>query len=187
LTIEQRLKGAALTADDLESAMTQHYRCVYGGKESNSYSKHDDGTEKEVMLVNIKGNCFKCGKPGHHANDCCLSKSGGEKGKFKRTCHNCGMTGHAATNCWEKEENKDKRPAKERCYIIAGPEFGSDNEGRPVMIVRALYGLRSSGAIWRDHMASTLRLQGFKGCLADPDIWMRPANKPDGTTYYNMS
>jgi hypothetical protein len=38
------------------------------------------------------------------------------------------------------------------------------------MIVRALYGLRSSGARWRDHMASTLRSLGFKGCLADPDI-----------------
>jgi hypothetical protein len=33
-------------------------------------------------------------------------------------------------------------------------------------------------------MASTLRSLGFKGCLADPDIWMRPANKPDGTPYY---
>jgi Reverse transcriptase (RNA-dependent DNA polymerase)/Zinc knuckle len=109
LTIEQRIKGAALTVDDLESAMTQHFRCVYGSR-ANNISKNDDGTEKEVTLVNIKGNCFKCGKPGHRAKDCRSSKSGGEKGKFKGTCHNCGMTGHAATNCWEKEENKDKRP-----------------------------------------------------------------------------
>jgi hypothetical protein len=75
-------------------------------------------------------------------------------------------------------------PTKERCYTIAGPKFGPDNEGRPVLIVRALYGLRSSGTRWRDYMASTLRSSGFKGCLADPDIWMRPANKPDGTPYY---
>jgi hypothetical protein len=52
------------------------------------------------------------------------------------------------------------------------------------MLVRAQYGLRNSGAKCRDHIASTLRLLGFKGCLADPDIWMRPANKPDGTPYY---
>jgi hypothetical protein len=32
-------------------------------------------------------------------------------------------------------------------------------------------------------MVFTLRLLGFKGCLADPDIWMRPANKPYGTPY----
>jgi Reverse transcriptase (RNA-dependent DNA polymerase) len=75
-------------------------------------------------------------------------------------------------------------PTKERCYTIAGPEFGKDYEKRPVMIVRALYGLRSSGARWRDHMASTLRTLGFKGCLADPDIWLRPACKADGTKYY---
>ena len=30
---------------------------------------------------------------------------------------------------------------KEKCYTIAGPEFGSNNVGRPVIIVRALYGL----------------------------------------------
>jgi Zinc knuckle len=67
LTIEQHLKGAALTVDDLESAMTQHYHCVYGGRASNNNSKNDNGTEKEVTLVNIKGNCFRCGKPGHRA------------------------------------------------------------------------------------------------------------------------
>jgi gag-polypeptide of LTR copia-type len=38
LTIKQRLKGAALTVDDLESAMTQHYRSVYGGRASNNNS-----------------------------------------------------------------------------------------------------------------------------------------------------
>jgi hypothetical protein len=39
-------------------------------------------------------------------------------------------------------------PTKEKCYTIAGPEYGPDNEGRPVLIVRALYGLRISGARW---------------------------------------
>jgi Reverse transcriptase (RNA-dependent DNA polymerase) len=75
-------------------------------------------------------------------------------------------------------------PTKEKVYTIAGLEFGATNAGRPVMIVRALYGLKSSGARWRDHMADTLRHIGFKGCYADPDVWMRPATKPDGTKYY---
>jgi hypothetical protein len=48
-------------------------------------------------------------------------------------------------------------PTKERIYTIAGPEFGQGKEGRPVMIVRALYGLQSSGARWHDHLAATLR------------------------------
>jgi hypothetical protein len=36
-------------------------------------------------------------------------------------------------------------PKNEKCYTNAGPEFGPDNEGRPVLITCALYGLISSG------------------------------------------
>ena len=50
-------------------------------------------------------------------------------------------------------------PTKEKVYTTAGLEFGADTVGRPVLIVRALYGLKSSGARWRDHMAATLRKQ----------------------------
>jgi Reverse transcriptase (RNA-dependent DNA polymerase) len=70
-------------------------------------------------------------------------------------------------------------PTKEKCYTIAGPEFGPTNEGRPVLIVRALYGLRSSGARWRDHLASTIRTMGFSACLADADVWLRKNAKPN--------
>jgi len=75
-------------------------------------------------------------------------------------------------------------PTTEKCYTTAGLEFGPDNVGRPVIIVRALYGMRSSGARFRDHMAATLRDGGFKSCLADPDVWMRPNVKPNGTKYW---
>ena len=47
-------------------------------------------------------------------------------------------------------------PTKEKLYTIAGLEFGHENKGRPAIIVRALYGLRSSGAQWCDHMATTI-------------------------------
>jgi Reverse transcriptase (RNA-dependent DNA polymerase) len=71
-------------------------------------------------------------------------------------------------------------PTKEKCYTTAGPEFGSDNEGRPVLIVRALYGLRSSGARWRDHLAETIRGMGFVACLADGNVWLLPNVKSNG-------
>jgi hypothetical protein len=71
---------------------------------------------------------------------------------------------------------------EERVYTIAGPEFGS-NEGRPAIIVRALYGLKSSGARWRDHFASILSQIGFTSSKADPDVWMRKASKPCGFLY----
>jgi len=75
-------------------------------------------------------------------------------------------------------------PTEERLYIIAGMEFGAADCGRPVLIVRALYGLRSSGARWRDHMANTLREGGFTSCRADPDVWMRKQTKPNGDKYW---
>jgi hypothetical protein len=68
--------------------------------------------------------------------------------------------------------------------MIAGPEFGQGKESPPVMIVRALYGLRSSGTRWHDHLAATLQEAGFKACKADADVWMRPAIKADGSKYY---
>jgi hypothetical protein len=76
-------------------------------------------------------------------------------------------------------------PCGEKVYTIAGKEFGPNKEGRPVLIKRALYGLRSSGKAWRDHMAATLRDYGYSSCKADPDVWMRPKRKPDGFKYWS--
>jgi len=73
----------------------------------------------------------------------------------------------------------------ERVYTTAGKEFGPGKEGRPVVITRALYGLRGSGKAWRDHMASTLRDFGYTSCKADPDVWMRAKTKPDGFQYWS--
>jgi hypothetical protein len=73
---------------------------------------------------------------------------------------------------------------KEKVYTIAGLEFGADKVGRPVLINRALYGLKSSGARWRDHMAATLREANFVSCKGDPDVWMRPNVKPNGDKYW---
>jgi Reverse transcriptase (RNA-dependent DNA polymerase) len=72
-----------------------------------------------------------------------------------------------------------------RVYSICGPEFG-DDEGRPAKIVQALYGLKSSGARWRDQMAGTLRDLGYLSCKADPDVWMRENVKSSGERYYEL-
>ena len=60
----------------------------------------------------------------------------------------------------------------ERVYIIAGSEFG-DLQGHILIVKKALYGLRSSGARWHDRFADVLRELGFAPCKAEPDIWMR--------------
>ena len=52
---------------------------------------------------------------------------------------------------------------KEKVYTIAGKEFG-DHAGQTIIITRALYGLKSSGAAWRSHLVQTLRDMNFKLC-----------------------
>jgi hypothetical protein len=73
---------------------------------------------------------------------------------------------------------------REKVYTICGPEFGPEDEGKFAVIVRAQYGLKSSGAAWRAHLAEHMADIGFTSCLVDPDLWLRPAVKSDGTKYY---
>ena len=44
--------------------------------------------------------------------------------------------------------------------------------GYLLVIVRALYGLRTSGARWHDRYADGMRIMGFYPQKADPDVWM---------------
>ena len=71
----------------------------------------------------------------------------------------------------------------EKIRTYAGPEFGSER-GQPMIIRKALYGLKSSGAAFRAHLVEMLHDVGFNPTKADPDVWIRPAVKPDGTEYY---
>ena len=74
-------------------------------------------------------------------------------------------------------------PVLEKIWTICGPEFGPD-EGRKAILVRALYGLCSASAAFRNHMADCMDSLGFKSCLADQDLWYRPATrKDDGHEY----
>ena len=63
---------------------------------------------------------------------------------------------------------------KEKVYFIAGKEFG-EYEGYVMVIVKALYGLRTSGARFHERLADTLRDMGFTPSFADPDLWIRDA------------
>ncbi len=55
------------------------------------------------------------------------------------------------------------------------------------MIIRkALYGLKSSGAAFRAHLAETLYDLNYQPTKGDPDVWIRPATKVDGFEYFEM-
>ena len=74
-------------------------------------------------------------------------------------------------------------PCRERVWTRAGAEFGTD-KGKAFIIVKALYGLKSSGAAFRAFLAERLDEMGFKSSIGDPDVWMRPHTKRDGERYY---
>ncbi len=63
-------------------------------------------------------------------------------------------------------------PVKEKVWTMLGPEFGQDS-GRSAIIVRALYGLKSTGAAFRAHLASFMCQMGYTSCKADPELWLK--------------
>ena len=74
-------------------------------------------------------------------------------------------------------------PNLEKNWIRAGPEFGAE-QGKVFIVTRALYGLKSACAAFRAFMAKKLDEIGFKSSPADPDVWLRPGIKDDGSKYY---
>ena len=76
-------------------------------------------------------------------------------------------------------------PTKEKIFFYAGDEWRADKD-KVVVVVRALYGLKSSALQFRNHLADTLGNKiGFKSSLADPDLWYKPATDASGNKYYS--
>ena len=62
---------------------------------------------------------------------------------------------------------------REKAYIVAGPEFDPELEGRVMIIVKSLYGLTTSAARWHEELSATLRAMGFVPSKADFDLWLK--------------
>ena len=76
-------------------------------------------------------------------------------------------------------------PCREKIWFTAGLECGQ-HAGKVMVVTRALYGLKSSGAAWRAMFAETLKEMGFVPTMADPDVWRRKNVKPNGQYYYEL-
>jgi hypothetical protein len=154
LTTEQRIKGNALTLDDLESAMTQLYRQMYPREGTNGRNDMDS----EIALSAFNGICFKCNKRGHKASDCTSSgagKGGGNRNPHKnKKCFGCGKMGHIAANCWEKESNASKRPSGWKSSKETGA-VGVDTGG--------------GGC---EFLLAGLSFPSNAGILKDPNVWI---------------
>ena len=64
-----------------------------------------------------------------------------------------------------------KANASEKVCVCAGPKFGP-LEGHLLVIEKALYSLRTSGARFHAKFADTLRALGFAPTYADPNVWI---------------
>jgi hypothetical protein len=74
-------------------------------------------------------------------------------------------------------------PIIEKVWTVLGPEFG-DNAGKRALIVRDLYGLKSVGAAFRNHLAEFMKQFGWHPCRADRDLWMKAETRPDDGVLY---
>eukprot|EP00957_Ditylum_brightwellii_P069280 5259156-Ditylum_brightwellii.AAC.1 len=63
---------------------------------------------------------------------------------------------------------------KEKIWFVGGKECCGD-QGKVIVIIRALYRLRSAGASWGAALAELLFSLGYKSTKADSDIWICPA------------
>lgn len=75
-------------------------------------------------------------------------------------------------------------PSSESYHIICGEEFGSELKGKRAIVRRALYGMKSAGRDFRNHLRDCMEHMGYKSCRADPDLWVRVAKRQDGSEYY---
>jgi hypothetical protein len=69
---------------------------------------------------------------------------------------------------------------REKIWFGGGVKTGEDR-GKVLIVTRALYGLKSSGAAWCAGLATTLRNMDFTLSQADPGVWIRSA-----ATHYDM-
>ena len=73
----------------------------------------------------------------------------------------------------------------EKIRFEGGIECG-EYKGKVLVVVQALYVLKSVGLAWRAALAEALVQLGFKSKRADPYVWIRAAVRRDGGKYYEM-
>jgi hypothetical protein len=74
-------------------------------------------------------------------------------------------------------------PITEKVWTVLDPEFGDDT-GKRTLIVRALYGMKSAGAAFRNHLAEYMKHLGWSPCRAGRDLWMKAETHPDDGVLY---
>jgi hypothetical protein len=74
-------------------------------------------------------------------------------------------------------------PIMEKVWTVLGPEFG-DDDGKRALIIRDLYGLKSYGAAFRNHLAECMNYLVWRPCHADRDRCIKAETHPDDGVLY---
>ncbi len=76
-------------------------------------------------------------------------------------------------------------PCCKKNWFEGGLECGED-KGKVLIVIHALYGLKSMGASWRSALADVLSSLGYELMKADLVIWIHKAVCDDGFESYEM-
>jgi hypothetical protein len=74
-------------------------------------------------------------------------------------------------------------PITEKVWTMLGPEF-VDDAGKCALIGWVIYGFKSAGAAFRNHLAECMTHLSWKLCCVDPDLWMKAETRPDDGMLY---
>ena len=75
-------------------------------------------------------------------------------------------------------------PVSEKIWTVLGPEFGND-QGKRAIVVRALYGIKSACASFRNHLAECMQHLVWTSCISDRDVWYKAETRlSDVHDYY---
>ena len=74
-------------------------------------------------------------------------------------------------------------PCHKKIWTTLEKEFGDDC-GWKAIIVRALYGLKSSGTAFRSYLVGCLHKIGYRLCPTDPDPWLKEQTDRKGNHYF---
>ena len=74
-------------------------------------------------------------------------------------------------------------PVGGKLWTESGSEFGSE-KGYVFLIVRYIYGPKSSGAAWRYKLAETLSSMGYRSNESNHDFWINSSTVDNSTAHY---
>ena len=78
-------------------------------------------------------------------------------------------------------------PVAEKIWTVLGTQCGPYS-GKSAVVVRSLYVLKRSGAIFRNHLADCMKHMEYMSFPSDPDLCMNPMMIPsDGAEYYSYT